>query len=323
MLIQTAYFMNAPTCKLRAIVTRRYVLPIDEDKKNYHSLVCGSSVYKMSRSGDLYKKLNKGYKFRDEKPASERKVSSDKEKAEFRKKRLMDRIFALYNSDLAEQYFNFITLTFPQGVKNDDRVTILNTFLTRMRQYYPNFTYIWVREKHKSGLYHYHCFCCCYTDIKTMQALWIETIYNKTKLYATKRSIDLEVIDPANHGKCVQYIAKYVGKGDFTSEGRSWACSQLVSRLFCSSVIDWDSARGMINENEPRFVPDTEIVYFQLNENFRFHKCKVLIRANKLVRLEYERERARMTKKVLNRMAVDTDYWLNARERQQTALALE
>lgn len=277
---------------MKALETYNYVIPLRDSQRLSDQLVSGSCCYRLSQTGDLYKKVRLKSLRAEERAEKVLHEVSEQFLAKQRKKRLMNRIYAMYNTTRTRSYFNFITITFPLEVSNDDRGLIMNTFLTRIRSHFTSFMYVWVREKHKNGKYHYHMFTNNYTNISFIQGMFCETVFNKTGLMPSRSSIDLQVIDPKNHSKCCFYIAKYVGKSDLTGEGRSWACSQLVSRLFCSTISTFDSCESMCDSSFEVKQGDFEITVFRKKSHFRMNINPFLCHVNDKVVAIYENEKA-------------------------------
>lgn len=193
---------------------------------------------------------------------------------QLKRKRILQRCWAMANTTAGTKRMNAITLTFPREADNVQRLKLLNTILTRWRQKLFNgevFNYIWVKEQHKSGLFHYHIVTTNHIDYNRAYEITAETIRNECGVKNVRAAFYCEnILQKSKDTKALaQYIAKladYVAKceGEIES-GRSYGCSQSVSALFTSIVAPAclnDSRRGeemIVKQNDNDF----EITYYK------------------------------------------------------------
>lgn len=162
-----------------------------------------------------------------------------------RKKRIQSAVYKMWNTSAAKKRFVAVTITFPKEMNNEIRLKALNTILTRWRtkllQNRP-FPYVWVRERHKSGLYHYHLITTAHIDYNkaydvvnttcigycgkgiVRSGLFFDNIISKGKTTAA---------DVAGY---VSKVSSYVSKSNCNKGERIMGMSRLVNAMFSSVV---------------------------------------------------------------------------------------
>ena len=161
-----------------------------------------------------------------------------------RRKRIFQAVYKMWNTTAAKKRFTAITLAFPKQLNNEQRLKVFNTILTRWRSVlFPGepFVYMWVRETHKSGLFHYHLITTKYIDFNRAYEIASETVKNECGVAMVRRGLYFDDLlkkgnKNAAHGIAV-YISKlaaYVSKTELA--GRCFGCSRVVSAMFSSVV---------------------------------------------------------------------------------------
>lgn len=161
-----------------------------------------------------------------------------------RRKRIFQAVYKIWNTTAAKKRFTAITLAFPKQLDNEQRLKVFNTILTRWRSVlFPGepFVYMWVRETHKSGLFHYHLITTNYIDFNRAYEIASETVKNECGVAMVRRGLYFDDLlkkkgNNTAHGVAV-YISKmaaYVSKSELA--GRCFGCSRVVSAMFSSVV---------------------------------------------------------------------------------------
>jgi hypothetical protein len=72
------------------------------------------------------------------------------------KTKVSNKIHAFCQTAQSLKFLAFYSVTFPEGIEDGNAFKIWNIFLTRARQHYGLFNYIWVVERQKNDTIHYH-----------------------------------------------------------------------------------------------------------------------------------------------------------------------
>ena len=142
----------------------------------------------------------------------------------------------------------FVTLTYPKEFPTDGRVVKehLNTLLTRMRQIFDDFHYMWVFEAQTRGAPHFHIII--NTELPNEQRqdrhgsyfhsaqwsrLWSKITGNADNPKHIRHGLRIDPITDGSTKKLASYMAKYYTKNeqkefghDFTGIGRFWGASR-------------------------------------------------------------------------------------------------
>lgn len=168
------------------------------------------------------------------------------------KAKLRDKCTAFYRSCGAQK--TFCTLTFIQSIDDQTAVSILNKFLTQLRDDYSRFKYIWVAERQENGNIHFHCIFNQRLPVRRYNALWVLQQYNSGLRFENISPAEIrqryeddsihEILNPFDIKKIKSvyglsfYLTKYITKN--RSEGftcLAWHCSRNVSRLFTKTIV--------------------------------------------------------------------------------------
>lgn len=161
-----------------------------------------------------------------------------------RRKRIFQAVYKIWNTTAAKKRFTAITLAFPKQLDNEQRLKVFNTILTRWRQtLFPSepFVYMWVRETHKSGLFHYHLITTNYIDFNRAYEIASETVKNECGVAMVRRGLYFDDLLKKGDKNAVHGIAVYISKlASYVSKtelaGRCFGCSRVVSAMFSSVV---------------------------------------------------------------------------------------
>ena len=174
-----------------------------------------------------------------------------------KKTKVKDKCQMLFNTKAGQKFIAFYSVSFPEGISDDDAFKVWNYWLTFLRKEQKLTSYLWVTERQKNGTIHYHMLTCDYMPIrKTNDALrtilknynekynrgWqnIEN-YNGVDVFSVwaKRGKNVKrgyerVSKKQGAARISQYVTKYVSKNTDTFTHLCWHCSRCVSALATS-----------------------------------------------------------------------------------------
>jgi hypothetical protein len=154
------------------------------------------------------------------------------------------------------------TITFLNDVEDRKAVSILNKFLTSLREENDKIKYLWVAERQKNGRIHFHIILNKKMPVRKYNALWVLQQYNagickpgidinqvrswiktdeenpdkKSELQKRLNPFDVEKIT-SMYGLS-WYLTKYITKNNSGAFNcLAWHCSRNVSRLFTKTVV--------------------------------------------------------------------------------------
>jgi len=188
------------------------------------------------------------------------------------KSKIKKRLFAYFNLNESKKNIYFYTITFPLNTTDNDCYKFLNLWLTKVRYKYRLFTYLWICERQLKNTWnstiHYHLCTNSKINIGIVNGFMreiLENIYSKNNNYfhtidklnnkivkgynpnkyngidickdrVTKKIINFS--DPKNKKKLTNYLTKYITKNETEFYRIVWHCSHVISKLFCSGVIN-------------------------------------------------------------------------------------
>lgn len=192
----------------------------------------------------------------------EKKKKQERPKEERRehfvnKKMVRGKVFAMFNLEQARVFMAFYTISFPIFTRDDEAYRVFNTWLTRCRKEYGEFTYIWVAERQKNGTIHYHMITTKRMKIKKVNEYMKKSIMNIKTLTEEQKEkmkkyngVDVDNVwypKPRAGQKRVfkrskehaakmigRYIAKYCSKQHCKFRHFAWHCSRSVSAMATS-----------------------------------------------------------------------------------------
>jgi hypothetical protein len=171
----------------------------------------------------------------------------------------------------------FATLSFINDVTDADAISVLNKFLTALRENFSGLEYIWVAERQmqKTGRIHFHLIVNKFLPVVKFNALWVLQQYNSgithEKLtlndvhYYTARGELQKQLSPLdvrrikNVRQLSQYLTKYITKGNNAGGFgcAAWHCSRGVSKLFLRTIVAWEVVELAKSDENARFNPGT------------------------------------------------------------------
>ena len=163
-----------------------------------------------------------------------------KRKYKLNKRKVTDKIHAIFNTKAARKFCAFYSISFPFALPDELCHKVLNIWLTRLRKTYKIPLYLWVSERQKTGTLHFHLITTTYMNIR------IVNHFMKSELKTLKKhgepclqSCDLDKYNGVDVEKITsksralsKYMSKYVSKSDETFNHLVWHCSRTVSELF-------------------------------------------------------------------------------------------
>lgn len=186
------------------------------------------------------------------------------------KGKLRDKCTAFYRACGSKK--TFATLTFIEAVTDDAAVSILNKFLTQLREDFPSLKYVWVAERQPAGNIHFHCIFNQFLKVRRYNDLWVRQQYTaglRFEDYSLEHILSLsksesihKILNPfdVKSIKSVYglsfYLTKYITKNNsepFTC--LAWHCSRSVSKLFTKTIVSrscMKAVQGPINSRVDR-----------------------------------------------------------------------
>lgn len=160
------------------------------------------------------------------------------------------RIRQYINSMSSEKLLYFWTITLPQGTDDNTAFTLLNKWLTRLRQEKMIKEYLWITERQANGTIHFHMVINNRMDVrkanKYMRASIMRSIDSSEINWTREQAIKYNGVDIAkdrrnkrvvNFAKqksqkaLAAYLTKYITKNDGKFTHLAWHCSRGYSNL--------------------------------------------------------------------------------------------
>lgn len=179
-------------------------------------------------------------------------VSPKKEREGFRlnKKKVREKCAALFSLDKARTFLAFYSISFPAGWSDDDGITCLNQWLTRLRKEYGLTHYLWVAERQKNGTIHFHLLTTERMTVKKsgeplsgtngLLAKIIDYQITKKGLnfkFEREKYNGVDVREVKNRKNLASYLTKYVSKNNTEMKCLCYHSSRSVSQLFTAICI--------------------------------------------------------------------------------------
>lgn len=215
-------------------ITNIIVVPSTSLKYKYY----GSSLGNVSEDGETLtpKRREKEYK--------EKLIEKTPAIYKLNKQKVRAKIAAWKTAAKSNETFKFITVTFPINFPDNLAKKCLNTWLTRIRKIYNNFTYVWVAERQKNGTLHFHLITTQFLPVKIINYYMAKVINNcilKNELnninYCEKKYNGVDIRNIYNMSDLTKYITKYITKNYTEIEGCVWNCSENISKLYTSEAM--------------------------------------------------------------------------------------
>ena len=172
-----------------------------------------------------------------------------------RKNLVLNRCDAFSRLDQSKKFLAFFTISFPAGVSDEFGYKCLNIWLTRIRKWRANFSYLWVAERQRNGTIHFHLLTNMFLQIRIVNKMMAASIRGELKRlgneainfnYSKYNGVDVSRVKSPK--AVARYVSKYMVK-EFGSLGEGggavkfeplrqvWHCSRSVARLFVSQVL--------------------------------------------------------------------------------------
>lgn len=175
------------------------------------------------------------------------------------KSKVKGKMFALFNLKCSKKFIAFYSVSFPINTSDNEAFVCWNYWLTCLRKKFDLSNYIWVSERQKNGILHFHMLTNNYLPIlqinralaiiinnrvKDGKMSWgnssldlyngvdVDSIYNSKRHKKTGKSLN-----PAEIRNWIsKYVTKYVTKNNDSFAHLCWHCSRSISILFMSQV---------------------------------------------------------------------------------------
>ena len=186
----------------------------------------------------------------------------------FNKKVIFRKAMAFSSLRASEKFLAFLTISFPQGIRDEAAYEILNIFLTAARRDGYMRDYIWVAERQANGTIHFHILTNTFFPVRRANravAASIDRVVDRGlcswggSSRERYNGVDIKRVRPYGSSytlsadlktrrKVCSYLAKYMAKAEQEGTRRLWHCSRGVSALVVSAVIDEIEGRVIINQ---------------------------------------------------------------------------
>jgi len=202
------------------------------------------------------------------------------------KTKVKGKMNALFNLKCSRKFMAFYSVSFPAGTTDDEAFICWNYFLTCLRKKFNLTNYVWVSERQKNGILHFHMLTNNYMPILSInramaiiinnQVLkglmnWgassldkfngvdVDSIFNSKRHKKTGKNMN-----PAEVRNWIaKYVTKYVTKNNDKFTHLCWHCSRSVSLLFVSTVV-------FLNESVKitSYLPTLRHLYYHVKSDF-------------------------------------------------------
>lgn len=241
------------------------------------------------------------------------------------KGKVRDKCTAFYRASRGNN--TFVTLTFIQGVNDQTAISILNKFMTQLKDDFgkKGIDDIWIAERQDEnykypGNIHFHVIFNRRLPVVRYNALWVLQQYNAGLKYENVSISEIrerianktlqKILNPFDIKKIKTvyglswYLTQYVTKNQ--SEGfhcSAWHCSRKVSRLFIKTVITRSTFRAVESFANLKLDRKTGEVTLPQPCKGKFHVLYFIY--NRKYFLQYMRELETVNKWVLGGMMPD------------------
>jgi hypothetical protein len=188
---------------------------------------------------------------------SPKKNAPNEKKYIINKSEIKKRLYAVLETKTFKKFTAFWTITFPIQITEQQRYTILNTFLTRARKQGLKH-YIWVAEKHKNGTIHFHIITNFFCDVKVLNGYIKsscktiakkENLYEELALIEKYNGFDISKKRSDNKRQIAKYVTKYITKNNQEFNRLCWYTSKSLSNVITSVEITDQEKIEILGEN--------------------------------------------------------------------------
>lgn len=202
------------------------------------------------------------------------------------KSKVRNKMFALFNLKCSRKFMAFYSVSFPKDTTDDEAFITFNYWLTCLRKKFGLTNYVWVSERQKNGILHFHMLTNNYMpilQINRAMAIIINNrvLENKMTWGASSmeryNGVDVDsIFNSKRHKKTgknlnatqirqwiTAYITKYVTKNNEKFKHLCWHCSRSVSMLFTSTLLFIEESRKVTD-----YLPKLRHLYFNFKSEF-------------------------------------------------------
>ena len=168
---------------------------------------------------------------------------------------------AFFGLDATKEFCAFYSVSFPQGITDDDAHTLWNIWQTRCRKEHNLKSFIWVSERQKNNTLHFHLLTNTRMPIKDVNGYMRTSLLPYCHLYGWNvdkirkyNGVDVDNVWLPKRRKGVaasrrrpradarahlgKYLTKYVSKNKSTFTRLAWHQSRDISALFTAQNFD-------------------------------------------------------------------------------------
>lgn len=222
----------------------------------FKSRFTGSKKFIVDRDGKLLEKI---------KPSRELKPVKDiqhKRTYSINKTRVRNVLLNFINAQKGTKQLYFITITFPCNLNDNLAYSLMNSWLTTLRNSQNLKSYLWIAERQQNSTIHFHIATATklniiyansvmrnllHYSIRKQKLNWSHTsaaIYNGVDLAKDRRTKRVTNFAAKNSGKNLSgYLSKYISKSTIKFKRQAWQCSRDLSGYFthvCLTVPEFE-----------------------------------------------------------------------------------
>lgn len=213
-------------------------------------------------------------------------INSKSSDRKINKTKVKNKMFALFNLKCSRKFMAFYSVSFPSQTTDDEAFITFNYWLTCLRKKFGLTNYVWVSERQKNGILHFHMLTNNYMpilQINRAMAIIINNrvLENKMSWGASSmeryNGVDVDsIFNSKRHKKTgknlnatqirqwiTAYITKYVTKNNEKFKHLCWHCSRSVSMLFTSTLLFIEESRKVTDH-----LPKLRHLYFNFKSEF-------------------------------------------------------
>lgn len=221
------------------------------------------------------------------------------------KTKVRDKCTAFFELERSQKFCAFYSVSFPKGMPEDVIYKCWNSWLTNLRKTYGLKDYVWVAEYQQNGTLHYHMLCNVRMEIKRVNRAMGVCLFHQGYLQSEiskYNGVDVQKVHGSRENLNA-YLTKYVSKQEsYIYKHSPWRCSQSVSALFTSSLIDEKTSlqlvQDLVKHTTQIYENDFAVIeFFNVKDenghwyNIPAHYRKIITDLNNQIINQLERER--------------------------------
>jgi len=239
---------------------------------------CGEDTFiSIAQTESLQEDKNKHYYKIQPERSSEKKINKTKVKGKMN---------ALFNLKCSRKFMAFYSVSFPSGTNDDEAFICWNYFLTCLRKKFNLTNYVWISERQKNGILHFHMLTNNYMPILSINRAMAIIINNQVIKGLMKwgessidkfNGVDVDsIFNSKRHKKTgknmnpaeirnwiAKYVTKYVTKNNDKFIHLCWHCSRSISILFVSTIVFLAESVKITS-----YLPTLRHLYFHVKSDF-------------------------------------------------------